>query len=154
LYYSPRLTRIHELVIKAREQIQSRATTSESPAPVDTSLFTERAQAAAVSQPPAAKKPVPKAAIAPAEAQRLNRERTDAVIRGFKRLKEIDPGDIVLGPDEGLEGWDEWMSLAEELASWFMEEKKLFIADRVSTGICVSSDKTVIRHFSTRSSRD
>jgi hypothetical protein len=138
---------IRQLVIKAREQIQSRAATSESPAPVDTSLFTERAQAAATSQTPAAKKPAPKPAITPAEAQRLNRERTDAVIRGFKKLKDLDPGEIVLKPGEGPERWNEWISLAEELASWFMQEKKLFIADRVSSDICMLLDTMVTSSF-------
>ncbi|KAG8719185.1 transcription factor TFIIIC subunit tfc4 [Ceratobasidium sp. 394] len=119
-------------VIKAREQIQLRTTTSESSAPLDTSLFTERVQAAGPPQSTSAtKKSAPKPTITPAEAQRLNRERTDAVIRGFKKLKETDPGEICLDPgQEDLGRWDEWIVVAEELANVFMEEKRLFIADR------------------------
>lgn len=116
-------------VIKAREQIQSRAPTSGAPTPADISLFAERPHPApnAVTS---TKKPVNKPTMTPAEVQRLNRERIDAVIRGFKRLKEIDPGEICLARGEEPGRWDEWLPVAEELARTFMEEKKLFIADR------------------------
>ncbi|KAG8739535.1 transcription factor TFIIIC subunit tfc4 [Ceratobasidium sp. 414] len=118
-------------VIKAREQIQLRAITSGSPAPIDTSLFTERVQASLPQSAPATKKSVSKPTITPAEAQRLSWERTDAVIRGFKTLKEADPGEICLDPgQEDLGRWDEWIAVADELATTFMEEKRLFIADR------------------------
>ncbi|KAG8773624.1 transcription factor TFIIIC subunit tfc4 [Ceratobasidium sp. 428] len=114
-------------VIKAREQIQLRATTSESPVPPDTSLFAERSQAAG----PTPKKSAPKTTITPAEAQRLDREHTDTVIRGFKKLKEADAGDICLDPaQEEVGRWDGWLAVAEELARIFMDEKRLFIVDR------------------------
>ncbi|KAG8715736.1 transcription factor TFIIIC subunit tfc4 [Ceratobasidium sp. 395] len=114
-------------VIKAREQIQLRAATSESPALPDTSLFAERSQAAG----PTPKKSTPKTTTTLAEAQRLDREHTDTVIRGFKKLKETDAGDICLDPAQKDVGrWDGWLAVAEELARIFMEEKRLFIADR------------------------
>ncbi|KAJ1300854.1 hypothetical protein OPQ81_002493 [Rhizoctonia solani] len=115
-------------VIKAREQIQSRTPTSGVHTPAETSLFTERAPTTSTST---AKKPANKATLTPAEIQRLERERVDTVVRGFKRLKVLDPGEICPGGEENTDGrWDEWLSVAEELARIFMGEKKLFISDR------------------------
>ncbi|KAG8732634.1 transcription factor TFIIIC subunit tfc4 [Ceratobasidium sp. 423] len=115
-------------VIKAREQIQSHTPTSGAHTPGEASLFAERAPTTSTST---AKKPVNKATLAPAEIQRMERERVDTVIRGFKRLKEVDPGDISPSGEENTsDRWDEWLLVAEELAGIFMTEKKLFISDR------------------------
>jgi hypothetical protein len=63
----------------------------------------------------------------------MERERVDTVVRGFKRLKDLDPGEICSNTEGGTdERWGEWLSVAEELVRIFMGEKKLFISDRVS----------------------
>ncbi|KAB5589355.1 TPR-2 domain containing protein [Ceratobasidium theobromae] len=108
-------------VIKARGQISAR--TPELSVSAEASLFAERAPAATSNTTITTKKPANKPALTPAELQRLTRERTDTVNRGFKKLKDISleevPGRL-----------DEWLSVAEELVRVFMEEKRLFIADR------------------------
>ncbi|CAE6500210.1 unnamed protein product, partial [Rhizoctonia solani] len=114
-------------VIKAREQAQSRTATSGAPTPAEASLFAERAP---TTSTPSAKKPVNKPTLTPAEIQRMERERVDTVIRGFKRLKELDPGEVCTNREDLGEKWDEWLSVAEDLARIFMTEKKLFISDR------------------------
>ncbi|CCO35244.1 General transcription factor 3C polypeptide 3 AltName: Full=Transcription factor IIIC 102 kDa subunit [Rhizoctonia solani AG-1 IB] len=115
-------------VIKAREQIQSRTSTSGAHTPAEASLFVERAPTASTLT---TKKPTNKPTLTPAEAQRMERERVDTVVRGFKRLKDLDPGEICSNTGGGTdERWDEWLSVAEELVRIFMGEKKLFISDR------------------------
>ncbi|CCO34239.1 Transcription factor tau 131 kDa subunit AltName: Full=TFIIIC 131 kDa subunit [Rhizoctonia solani AG-1 IB] len=115
-------------VIKAREQIQSRTSTSGAYTPAEASLFVERAPTASTLT---TKKPANKPTLTPAEAQRMERERVDTVVRGFKRLKDLDPGEICSNTEgRADERWDEWLSVAEELVRIFMGEKKLFISDR------------------------
>ncbi|KAF8704762.1 TPR-like protein, partial [Rhizoctonia solani] len=115
-------------VIMAREQALSRASASGAHTPAEASLFAERAPVNSASMP---KKHVNKPTLTPAEIQRMERERIDTVVRGFKRLKEVNPGEIRPSLEEGSERrWDEWLSVAEELARIFMGEKKLFISDR------------------------
>ncbi|CEL60578.1 Transcription factor tau 131 kDa subunit OS=Saccharomyces cerevisiae (strain ATCC 204508 / S288c) GN=TFC4 PE=1 SV=1 [Rhizoctonia solani AG-1 IB] len=115
-------------VIKAREQIQSRTSTSGAHTPAEASLFVERAPTASTLT---TKKPANKPTLTPAEAQRMERERVDTVVRGFKRLKDLDPGEICSNTEGRTdERWDEWLSVAEELVRIFMGEKKLFISDR------------------------
>ncbi|QRV85565.1 TPR-2 domain protein [Ceratobasidium sp. AG-Ba] len=117
-------------VIQAREQQQQLAGSSQPTAPLDTSLFIERTQPAAPPQPASAPKR-PKQTITPAQAQKLERERQDVVLRGFKRLNETDAGDICLDPDaQDVGRWDEWIVAADEVANVFMSEKRLFILDR------------------------
>ncbi|KAF8597842.1 TPR-like protein [Ceratobasidium sp. AG-I] len=115
-------------VIRAREENQSRMSTSEPPTAADASLFAERGAPnpnASTSAGP--KKPT----IKPAEMQRLERERTDAVQRGFKKLATLDAGDVSLAADDEVMGrWDDWVDEADAVANIFMEERKLFIADR------------------------
>ncbi|CAE6532833.1 unnamed protein product [Rhizoctonia solani] len=114
-------------VIKAREQIQSRTPTSGAHTPAEASLFAERAPTTSAST---AKKPSNKT-MTPAEIQRMERERVDTVTRGFKRLKQVDPGEICPSGEANADGrWREWLSVADELAHIFMTEKKLFISDR------------------------
>ncbi|CAE6475543.1 unnamed protein product [Rhizoctonia solani] len=114
-------------VIKAREQIQSLTPTSGAHTPAEASLFVERVSTTSASM---TKKPTNKPTLTPAEIQRMERERIDTVVRGFKRLREVDPGEICSN-EEILNGrWDEWLSVAEELVRIFMGEKKLFISDR------------------------
>ncbi|ELU36749.1 TPR_2 domain-containing protein [Rhizoctonia solani AG-1 IA] len=116
-------------VIMAREQALSRASASGAHTPAEASLFAERAPVNSASMP---KKHVNKPTLTPAEIQRMERERIDTVVRGFKRLKEVNPGEIRPSLEEGSERrWDEWLSVAEELARIFMGEKKLFISDRL-----------------------
>lgn len=117
-------------VIRAREQIPSRNSTSETLTPADVSLFVEKSHPVPATTA-AAKKPANKPTITPAEAQRLNRERTDAVIRGFKRLKEIDPGEICSEGEEVAGRWTEWLSVADALVEIFDSEKRLHVTDRV-----------------------
>ncbi|CAE7227038.1 unnamed protein product [Rhizoctonia solani] len=114
-------------VIQAREQIQSHTPTSGAQTPGEASLFTERAHMTSVS---IAKKPANKPALTPAETQRIERARVDTVVRGFKKLKETDPGAISITGEAGAGEWDAWLSVADELAQIFMNEKKLFISDR------------------------
>lgn len=117
-------------MIKAREENQSHLSTSEPPNAGDASLFAERvASNPNVSSYTGSKKPT----VKPAETQRLNRERTDAVQRGFKKLAALDAGEVTLAPEEEVIGrWDDWVDEADIVAKIFMEERKLFIADRVS----------------------
>ncbi|KDN41099.1 hypothetical protein RSAG8_07653, partial [Rhizoctonia solani AG-8 WAC10335] len=110
-------------VIKAREQVRSRSPTSGEQTPAEASLFAERAPTNPTST---TKKPIHKPTLTPAEVQRMERERVDTVIRGFKKLKEVDPGEVC----SSGEGWEGWLSVADELARIFMSEKKLFISDR------------------------
>ncbi|KAH7325447.1 hypothetical protein B0J17DRAFT_581386, partial [Rhizoctonia solani] len=115
-------------VIKAREQIQSRTSTSGAHTPAEASLFAERAPTTATTT---AKKPPNKTTLTPAEIQRMERERVDTVTRGFRRLKQVDPGEISPSGEVDADGrWEEWLSVADELARIFMTEKKLFISDR------------------------
>lgn len=114
-------------VIKAREQNQSRILTSEPNTPVDASLFAER-----TAPNPSSSTNPKKPTIKPAEAQRTDRERTDAVQRGFKTLAVLDAGEVVLAAEEMIGRWDEWVEEADGVARIFMEEKKLFVVDRVS----------------------
>ncbi|EUC58861.1 TPR-2 domain protein [Rhizoctonia solani AG-3 Rhs1AP] len=115
-------------VIKAREQAQLHTPTSGAQSPAEASLFVERAPTTSTAT---IKKPINKPTLTPAEAQRMERERVDTVIRGFKKLKEVDPGEICPSDEATVEGgWGEWLSVADELARIFMAEKKLFISDR------------------------
>lgn len=115
-------------MIKAQEQNQSRISTSEPNTPADASLFAERA-----APNPTSSTNTKKTTVKPAEAQRTDRQRTDAVLRGFKKLAVLDAGEVVLAADEEVLGrWDEWVEEADGVARIFMEEKKLFVVDRVS----------------------